>query len=406
MSTPEAFQKLNELYFSGQQNLSLKVLINEIEAASSFFFSKDHTNHDYFFNQFTPIWIDLLRKGRYTEAEEIWHIALQIADSWEKKNPRVHKGTPFYFLGVSQILKKNLEDGFLSIHQALEEDIITHGTTNPSTAAYFFTTLDYEAAHQFFKPKVVEISEYLEKRIDDYHNTRSGKLTLEQFKDRFLENTDLREEVYIFVYSLFRLKKILIDTEERLLQNELSSILHGKMFFDLCLVIEKSIEYKNPESSRNPKLMFRHEIQFLMDQGIMSITQSQRDTINADFNNDFGTTLQEIIENRYAVSIPKIEEDIMIAYRIRNFAAHKIEKQTILYEKNLEINQRLFNALFYVFERLYPSSSSKGPTAPSTSTTTTTTTSTKTNTTTSATTTKSKSHETAKTNIPLNQREN
>lgn len=390
MSINETFQKINQLYFSGQQNLSLKVFISEIESASKYYFLGDYNKQDDFFNQFTPIWIDLLKKSRFAEAEEIWQIALSVSQKWEKSKSRVHKGTPYYFLGVTQILNNNLEDGFLSIHQALEEDKITHNTLTPSRPAYFFTTLDYNQSDQFFKTKVIDISQYLANRIHDYQKDRSGTLTLEELKERFLENTDLREEVFLFVYSIFRLQKILENTDQKLLCNELSAILHGKLFFDLGLVIEKAIEYKNPDSLTNPKLMFSHEINFLMDEGLLSMTKNQRDKINSDFKN-FEQTLKEILTNKYSISIPKIEEDIMIAYRIRNFAAHKIEKQSILYKENKDIGQRLFNALFYIIEKLYSSIVTS-----STTTSTTTSTSSRTSTSTS----EEASHKTSKTDVP------
>jgi hypothetical protein len=112
MATSNPFQELNQIYFSSHSYLAFKLLYPQIENISSSFFLKDYTQHDVFFSHFTPIWNDLLIRRRYTEAEEIWHIALSIANTWEKTHSPIHKGTPYYFLGVSQILNNNLEDGF------------------------------------------------------------------------------------------------------------------------------------------------------------------------------------------------------------------------------------------------------------------------------------------------------
>jgi hypothetical protein len=353
MTTPEPFQELNQLYFSGQTNLALKILYPKVETLSSSFFSKDYTQHDIFFGQFTPIWNDLLIKHRYPEAEEIWHIALSIANNWEKTHAPIHKGTPYYFLGVSQILNNNLEDGFFSMHQALEEDKRTLTSKNPTTPAYFFTTLDYDNAGQFFRPKLIEISQYLSQLLTSYNKERSGNLSLNDFKKEFLENISLREEIFIFVYSLFKLKKLLIDTDKEILQNELSAILHSKLFFDVSLIIEKIIEYKNPAFPGNTKLMFSDEMAFLRQNGLLTFTQVQFDQFNRDFNNDFKNTLKAVLNKTYTINLPNIEDDLMITYRIRNFAAHKIQTEDVFYEENVAISQRLFNVLFFIIEKLY-----------------------------------------------------
>jgi hypothetical protein len=255
------------------------------------------------------------------------------------------------------------------MHQALEEDERTLASANPNTPAYFFTTLDYDKAEQYFRPKLIEISQYLSQLLNNYHNERSGTLSLPDFKRDFLDNNTLREEIFIFVYSLFKLKKLLIDTDKKIQQNELSAIFHSKLFFDISLIIEKLIEYKNPSSSINNKLMFYDEIVFLRQSGLITFSQSQFEQFNVDFNNNFKSTLKLILSKKYSINIPNIEEDLIIAYRIRNFAAHKIQTENVFYEENNAICQRLFNVLFYIIEKLY---GSQNVTQTTTTTTTTT----------------------------------
>lgn len=355
-SIENIFSRINHHYYTGDQTLLFDLFQENIDTAAVESFSNDYLQHDLFFNQFTPIWINLIQTNRFKEAENIWHYAISIALRWEKHNPQIHKGTPYYFLGVTQILATNLEDGFLSMHRALEEDIRTHSSNDPSTPAYFFTTLDYTKVTQFFRTKVLDITRFLDIKIEDYNKTRGGNLELIQVKSRFLENHSYREEVFIFVYFIFRLKKILIEISEEMRKNEFSSLMLSKMLFDLCLIIEKVIEYKHPEKGNRP-LYFSDEITFLRDNGIITITQNQVQNINRDFKNNFEQTLQRIINNTYGRRIQKIEEDIMIAYRIRNFAAHNMEKFPIFYESISEISQRLLNALFFVIEHLLQSTS-------------------------------------------------
>lgn len=328
-------------------------VFNEIKVLQNTFHPLSVSLADFFFNQFISTWLDLIKRRLYEEAIELWLQVLSICFNWERTNVLLHKGTPYYFLGVTHILADKVEDGFLLMHQALEEDKRNLASLTPSTPAYYFTTLDFQKAHQFFRLKVEEISQYLFERIDEYKKGRKGKLTLSGFKISFLENKDLREEVFLLVYFLFRLKKMVTETDNRLKENEFSSILHAKILFDGCLVIEKTVEYKNPDSLIKDKLYFSDEIQFLRNYDYISITQAQINAINTDFNRDFGATLTDILNSNYTLPISEIDKDFMIAYRIRNFAAHEIEEQRILYEKMPQISQRLCNALFYIVERLY-----------------------------------------------------
>ena len=121
----------------------------------------DDKTHDPFFGSFTIIWRFFLHQGRFRACELVWDLALKIAYEWEDKHgKRIHKGTPYYFWGVTCILNGDLEKGFLLMHQALEEDKKTFDVDSPTTPAYAFVTLDYEKQDQFFRHKVEEIKDY------------------------------------------------------------------------------------------------------------------------------------------------------------------------------------------------------------------------------------------------------
>ncbi|MGB2727353.1 MAG: hypothetical protein WBD09_02610 [Halobacteriota archaeon] len=149
------FLRLHESHFSGH-GFDLSKFRDE---ALEFFDhnENDYRAHDGFFNNFTIIWRNFQSQGRFKNAEHLWDLALNVSYEWENKNQNkgIHKGTPYYFWGVTCILNGDLEKGFLLMHQALEEDKRTHKTKTPKTPAYSFVTLDYENQDQFFRPKVV-----------------------------------------------------------------------------------------------------------------------------------------------------------------------------------------------------------------------------------------------------------
>jgi len=358
-SLDDLFRRLNKLYFSGKQTLVLDLLHDEVEKVANSYFrpNQSYPDQDQFFDGFNEIWIDILRRQRYEEAGEIWKFALDLASKWENNNKpnKIHKGTPYYCLGVTAILNNKLEDGFLFMHQALEEDRRTHASQTPSTPAYFFVTLDYrqEELSLYFIPRVQEIAQYLFERIEKYRATGKGALDDNTFKTKFLECIDLSDEVFLFVYFLFNLKRLL-ETPIELKQNEFSSLLHAVTLFDLCLVVEKVIEYKNPDSTKmGAKLQFRDEIIFLSKEKYISKAKEILN-LNDNFNENFSGTLSNLLESKYAhLKLSPIEEDLAIAYGMRNFAAHKLKSEPVLYERMGELSQRLLNALFFSIEKLY-----------------------------------------------------
>ena len=76
---------------------------------------------------------------------------------------RIHKGAPYYYWGVTCILKEEIEKGFLLMHQALEEDKKSATIVKFQNApSYTFVTLDYLQQKQLFYDKVKEIANFLE----------------------------------------------------------------------------------------------------------------------------------------------------------------------------------------------------------------------------------------------------
>src|SRR6202030_4705672 len=90
---------------------------------------------DSYFENYNGLWLHYMNMGKYGEAIKVLTVyALTIAWGWEKKTgKRLHKGTPYYFLAVSKIAMDALDEGFLLMHHALEEDKITFANKQPNT---------------------------------------------------------------------------------------------------------------------------------------------------------------------------------------------------------------------------------------------------------------------------------
>jgi hypothetical protein len=312
--------------------------------------------HNRFFESLTPYWHFFLNQGRHHAGAKVWEFALQIAYEWEAKNKgeRIHKGTPYYFGGVTAILNDDLENGFLFMHQALEEDQKTEKTDSPQRPAFFFVTLDHENEEQFFKPKVLEISTFVNDHLDRYRTTRDGSLTLSDLQTKFLKNRNLQTVVFYFVFEAFRLKRLQVEIDRKLQANTFSSLLQANILFSLTLIIDNVIKQQNSGEWR-----FSDHLEFLSTKTSLSLNDDKiKNELSLAFkNNKFSSTLKSLLDSTFhfkdGTSPLPIETDLAISYGIRNYGAHRIEDQVVVYENFDDIARRLLNALFFAVERLY-----------------------------------------------------
>ena len=284
--------------------LSEYILINKVfnqsafcQEASSYFTT--HTGnwvaHNNFFEGFTPIWQVLLRTGRFLKAYWLWELALECAKEWEKTNPtqRIHKGTPYYFWGMTAVLGGDLDRGFLLMHQALSEDMYLTGSSIPSTPAFAFVSLEYEKRDQAFHFKVQEIAQFLESALETYRRTRSHALNIDELRSKLLQSADLSVVAFNFVFILFRLHLLLKKVESVVRKNEFAALLETNLLFNLCLVIDSIIHNKNTE-----KWQFIDHAKFLSVASGLSIQRPQLREINSAFKDDFPLMVEKLLSGK------------------------------------------------------------------------------------------------------------
>ncbi len=354
---------LNESHFSG----SAFDLDEFKRKALNFFDNNSDRYHDYdgqngFFNNFTIIWKDLVyNQGHLGRAEAVWDFPLKVTNEWESKNQdkTIHKGTPYYFLGGTCILKGDLEKGFLLIHQALEEDKKTFQTDVPQTPSYWFVTLDY-GKMQFFDGEVHKVAIFIDGKLNDYRSTRKGILTLDDLRLKFMQTTTLQDVVFYFVFTIFRIKKLIEEIDQRLKENAFSTLLQANTLLDCCLVVENTIKKQNRYSNASlDQQTIGPLIEFLSSKSSLNIEGSKIKELRDAFKSpsDFSDTVQKMLSSQYCfrdrTTLQPIEEDFAITYGFRNFGAHKIEDQPVIYKNFDEISRRILNTLFFSVEKLY-----------------------------------------------------
>lgn len=354
----EQFQSFLETHFA-TGSLNWK----EFRAASFDYFdqnSKIYGAHDYYFNNFTPVWKHFITQSDFKRAEEIWRIALKIAAEWEKKTAdEIHKGTPYYFWGMNAILNNEIEKGFLLMHNALEEDKESRGKHNPSTPARHFTHLNPSQESQAFYDKVNSISNFLRYYLEAYRDQRGMDLTFSDFRSLFLEEPDLQETGFSFIYNLFRLEMLVSRMRQIPRTNAFASVHQADVFFSFCRVLENILSYQLEDTVGAEASMGNYLDNLSSNHGL-SLHFNDRLTaqINRDRQNGFQNTVSDLLQRDYNFedgSAPSsIETDLCLAYCIRNFGAHSIDDYSIIYKRVDDIAQRILYTLFFSIEKLYP----------------------------------------------------
>jgi hypothetical protein len=342
-------------YYSSNQKFDIDLFK---ESTMKFFDESSEVKlHDGFFNNFTILWQILIHNGSFISAEQIWQLAVQIATQWETLNQskyRIHKGAAYYFWAVTCILKEDIEKGFLLMHQALEEDKKNRLNELTYAPAHAFVRLDYRQ-EQYFRNKILEVTEFLEQRVKLYQSSRNGDLSLDQLKSKFLDDKDLIDETFLFVYHLFHIKKLLSESKQGLTQNTYGSILMMQIIFTFILVIDSVIKHKY-ENKDPHKQDLIHLVEYLSKKSNLIIDISKLREIGNRASNDLQSILIDLLNSRPIFKNSKLEEienDIGIVYILRNPAAHKIRDRPFIHQNFEQIVDRLFNVFFLAIEKLY-----------------------------------------------------
>lgn len=350
---------LNKQFVQLHEHFLVKQPFNypELDVAAQKYFAshpRDFAAHDAFFNNFTIIWRWLLELGHYVAAEQVWEFAMAPAIAWENTHPaqRLHKGTPYYFRGMTVILRGDLDRGFLLMHQALAEDMETFQEPLPDTPASAFATLDYQKQDQAFRHEVQDTAAFLNELLAKYRHTRRKSLTLDEFRNRFLSTTELRDPIFLFVFALFKLKTLLKKVTLGLRANDFAGLLESDLLFDICLVIDSAIHCKNPASWK-----FVDQLAYLSAASLLALNQARLSQLNNAFRLDFANTIDNLLDGtwrfRDGLAPSEAEVDVALAYGIRNLSAHRVQSIPVMYDRFGDISQRTMNTLFLVVESLY-----------------------------------------------------
>lgn len=314
--------------------------------------STDAGAHDAFFGCFTPLWLHHSNSGNPRAAIAVWPWALRPVLAAEKKSGRMlHKGTPYYFWGMTVLLQENLEEGYLLMHRALEEDVRTHGTAAPDTPGWALATLNYQKQEQAFLPWVQKQGAHVEVRLDSYRRKHQRSLTLADLRSRLLAKPAYRDSVQQFCFSMARTLRLQALSPE-LWTGSFPAQIAFDVLFDLCLVVDAVLHEKNPT-----QWQFIDHATFLSKASGLGLKSNDLGEINGQFRTSFSQALASALSGSLKLNngaaVTGLPCALALTYGCRNRGAHNVASVPMTATEFDAVVQHICDTLFLAIEDLY-----------------------------------------------------
>lgn len=313
--------------------------------------------HGLFFNNLTHWWNHHRRSERWIPAEAVWNDSIGMALQWEAQTgKRIHKGTPYYFWGMTAILRGDLDRGYALIHKALEDDIHFSMEPQPDLPALALATLNADKLDQAFRPWVLAKTEILAEHLADYCAAYSRALTFSDINRRFLKQASVTYPVFILAYVLGRLRKMK-EAPPTVFDGQFASQLHLNLLFDLALVVDGAIATHNPPTPGGYKSFLDHA-EFLAMSSSLSVNRQELRQANTAANLNVDQTLNDLLDATFQASPTNTlrgkERDLAVTYVLRNQGGHGVAPIPVLQLRAAEVYRSVFRTLFLVIETFYP----------------------------------------------------
>ena len=316
-----------------------------------------------FINLLSPLAYILREKGLDKATDIYWErVHKSILEFEDRFKEQIHKGALYYFWAKPVLNNREIERGFLLIHQALQEDNKTHGINFPNTPAFKTATLNYEDNKQFLFDFVIKWRKYLDNKIKAYNSEFQKGLTIEDFHKKFLEKPHDIDCIFSFTYSIACLD-MNDEIPQYLQENNFAGLNTLSILSRIVLVIDSSLYYKKPKKQKQEKKNFLYSSlvhdfilttnKKLKSQMIDSYVKEIREYPDNNINDLITSLLDGDFEFKNTYAPSKIESLIYLSYVIRNFGAHNLKSLPIIWKRREEIIQSMFSVLFFTIETYY-----------------------------------------------------
>lgn len=321
------------------KDLDWKSILNKFNA------SEQHgTFFDYFYREYYGKLLpeyendNNIEKFSYNLLEINKFLLKKLSESSPEMYKKVHKGTPYYFVGMFSFLTHNYEQAVFFMNAAVLEDK-KNSETWETYAAYSFFILDEKL--DYFKNFISELRRKIELEIKKFNHYSSFSVSLNKFIDFFVkpllrstETQSIITSIYSFILEKEDIDLLLLTRSDRGGTIE-PIILH---LFKGSVIVESLL-----------KLRFINEMQL---GSIYRHTDFKTDYV--DVGSISSTNLNEIVSSNEFIQT-NVKAAFSITGKIRNTTAHKLSWDDV-FEKysNYEIMyNHIVSAMFYIIKQEY-----------------------------------------------------
>jgi len=344
-----AFLKLHEVHFQNRNfdwdNFTQKAVAFLDENPD------DYTVHDNFFENFTIIWEDYVRKELYNNAKDLWVTVLGIAKAWENANQGalLHKGTPFFYLARTYRKIGDLDFTFVYTYNAIEEDKRAVPNDYRTRPAYMYASL-VDDVRSLMYDYVHEMKTKIEDYIGKYQIEMSSTFSYSDFERKFL-HSNLEDVAHFFVYNLEVLIKY-SGLPEQMLETDFSKLKNLDTIFHLCSIVDKVLEEKFHRGTLGGNLI---ELITLKSWGRRPRAHEFSQLFNFDTKGSPDTVVPALLNQQLSYDnnpMSRAMQLMVLVWYLRNFGGHHIEAKNALTNLYPEIIKAIMYALFISVETL------------------------------------------------------
>ena len=319
----------------------------------------------------------LLHEGKDSLGISLWQNLLSIIYDWESNNKpfKIHKGTPYFWLAENYLLLGDRDLAFFHLYNAIEEDLdlgrrVPDFDYPKSSPAHLTATMRENKNNQMYyivKSLRNKIACYIDEFNNQYRKSTSTFFTLQEFDCKFLANEDLRDIVYFFVFNFLLLYDMQKDLKAIQLKNGFARLKILDIVFNFCLIVDEILKYANKRGRPGSMSTFEKS-DYTIANGIIWLICDHHGWMEKNLLTRFwGKHGININKTEPDVIIPKLLEkklyyngnplraelcELLISYKLRNYAGHNIRQKSILSDRLEEIIKSILFAIFISVESL------------------------------------------------------
>ena len=318
---------------------------------------------DRFFEDFTPSWNSYLSQERTPHAIRHWLQVLSLVRDWENRSDKsVHKGTPYYFLGATYIFARDFDLGLRYLYDAIEEDkrsgtLAGHPDSYRRAPAYKLASLVDDPNNFLYRGVVLPARTRIDAFLTEYRAKTNSSIQLADFERKFLSEPTLEFQKLYFVYTLLEMIKLESAWNPLGTPNDFSKMRNRDVLLDLCLIIDEVLRHNYP-----PATFISHGVYNLSrSRGWLNSEDSDHFSLNRHLNPKVSgkkapkpevvvPALLDLSLTYRGAPVSLEMSWLLLAWHLRNYAAHDLSPQQVLVHRYRQIAQALMNALFMSLE--------------------------------------------------------